>query len=59
MDAREREKGRLISEEYEENEKKKASPDFVAKMRKQFLDSRNRGEDAPLEDGNGTVAPNS
>jgi hypothetical protein len=57
MDAREREKGRLISEEYEENEKKKASPDFVAKMRKQFLDSRNRGEDAPLEDGNGTVAP--
>ena len=59
IDEREREKGRLISEQYEEMEKKKASPDFVAKMRKQFLDSMNRGKDAPLENDNGTVAPNS
>ena len=57
-DARERERGRLLSLEFEENEKKKATPEFVAQIKKELLDKLNRGKDAPLEEDNGTVAPN-
>jgi hypothetical protein len=55
-DARERERSRLMSLEYEENEKKKASPEFVAQIKKELLEKL-RGKDAPLEKDNGTVAP--
>ena len=58
-DSRERERGRLLSLEYEQNEKKKASPEFVAQVKKELLEKLNRGQDAPLENDNGTVAPNS
>ena len=57
-DSRERERGRLLSLEYEQNEKKKASPEFVAQVKKELLEKLNRGQDAPLENDNGTVAPN-
>ena len=57
-DSRERERGRLLSLEYEQNEKKKASPEFVAQVKKELLEKLNRGQDAPLENNNGTVAPN-
>ena len=56
-DSRERERGRLMSLEYEQNEKKKASPEFVAQVKKELLEKWNRGGDAPLENDNGTVAP--
>ena len=36
-DARERERSRLISLEFEENEKRKASPEFVAQIKKELL----------------------
>jgi len=58
-DARERERSRLMSLEYAELEKKKASPEFVAQVKKELLEKWNRGGDAPLENDNGTVAPNS
>jgi hypothetical protein len=58
-DARERERSRLMSLEYQELEKKKASPEFVAQIKKDLLEKLNRGIDAPLENDNGTVAPNS
>ena len=58
-DSRERERGRQMSLEWEKKEKEKASPEVVAKWKKEFLDymNRNRVEDAPLENDNGTVAP--
>ena len=58
-DARERERGRLMSLQYQELEKKKASPEFVTQIKKELLEKLNRGKDAPLENDNGTVAPNS
>jgi hypothetical protein len=58
-DSRERERGRLMSIQYQELEKKKASPEFVAQIKKELLKKWNRGGDAPLENDNGTVAPNS
>ena len=57
-DARDRERSRLMSLEYAELEKKKASPEFVAQIKKELLEKLNRGKDAPLENDNGTVAPN-
>jgi len=57
-DARERERGRLMSLEYAELEKKKASPEFIDQLKKELLEKWNRGGDAPLENDNGTVAPN-
>ena len=56
-DARERERSRLMSLQYAELEKKKASPEFVAQIKKELLEKLNRGKDAPLENDNGTVAP--
>jgi hypothetical protein len=56
-DARDRERSRLMSLEYAELEKKKASPEFVAQIKKELLEKLNRGKDAPLENDNGTVAP--
>ena len=58
-DSRERERSRLMSLEFEEQAKKKASPEFVAQIKKELLEKLNRGKDAPLEDNNGQVAPNS
>ena len=58
-DSRERERGRLISLEYLESEKRKATPEFVAQIKKELLEKLNRGKDAPLENDNGTVASNS
>ena len=58
-DARERERSRIMSLEYQELQKKKASPEFVAQIKKELLEKLNRGIDAPLENDNGTVAPNS
>ena len=57
-DSRERERGRQMSLEWEKKEKEKASPEVVAKIKKELLDTLNRGQDAPLENDNGTVAPN-
>ena len=57
-DSRERERGRQMSLEWEKKEKEKASPEVVAKIKKELLDKLNRGQDAPLENDNGTVAPN-
>jgi hypothetical protein len=58
-DAREREKSRLMSLEFEEREKQKASPEVIAKWKKEFREymDRNRVTDAPLETDSGTVAP--
>ena len=58
-DSRERERGRLMTIQYQELEKKKATPEFVAQIKKELLEKLNRGKDAPLENDNGTVAPNS
>ena len=58
-DSRERERSRLMSLEFEEQAKKKASPEFVAQVKKELLEKWNRGGDAPLENNNGTVAPDS
>jgi hypothetical protein len=58
-DARERERSRLISLEFEENEKRKASPEFVAQIKKELLEKLNRGKDASLESDNGKVASDS
>jgi hypothetical protein len=58
-DERERERSRQMSLEWEQREKEKASPEVVAKIKKELLDKLNRGQDAPLENDNGTVAPNS
>jgi hypothetical protein len=58
-DARERERSRLISLEFEENEKRKASPEFVAQIKKELLEKLNRGKDASLESDNGQVASDS
>ena len=57
-DSRERERGRLMSLEYEELQKKKASPEYIEQLKKELLQNWNRGGDAPLENDNGTVAPN-
>ena len=57
-DSRERERGRLMTIQYQELEKKKATPEFVAQIKKELLEKLNRGKDAPLENNNGTVAPN-
>jgi hypothetical protein len=57
-DSRERERGRLMSLEYEEMQKKKASPEYIEQLKKELLQNWNRGGDAPLETDNGTVAPN-
>jgi hypothetical protein len=58
-DEREREKSRLLSLEFEEREKQKASPEVIAKWKKEFREyrERNRVADAPLETDSGTVAP--
>jgi hypothetical protein len=48
-----------MSLEYEELEKRKATPEFVAQVKKELLEKWNRGGDAPLENDNGTVAPDS
>jgi hypothetical protein len=58
-DARERERSRLIFLEFEENEKRKASPEFVAQIKKELLEKLNRGKDASLESDNGQVASDS
>jgi dsRNA-specific ribonuclease len=58
-DARERKRSRLISLEFEENEKRKASPEFVAQIKKELLEKLNRGKDASLESDNGQVASDS
>ena len=58
-DARERERSRLISLEFEENEKRKASTEFVAQIKKELLEKLNRGKDASLESDNGQVASDS
>jgi len=58
-DAKERERGRLMSLEWEESAKKKASPEFVAQIKKELIEKWNRGKDAPVEDDNGTVASDS
>ena len=58
-DARERERSRLISLQFEENEKRKASPEFVAQIKKELLEKLNRGKDASLESDNGQVASDS
>jgi hypothetical protein len=58
-DARERERSRLISLEFEENEKRKASPEFVEQIKKELLEKLNRGKDASLESDNGQVASDS
>ena len=58
-ESRERERSRLMSLEFEEQAKKKALPEFVAQIKKELLEKLNRGKDAPLEDDNGQVAPNS
>ena len=55
-DARERERSRLMSLEYEENEKKKASPEYIEQLKKELLQKWNRGGDAPLETDNGSLA---
>ena len=57
-DSRERERGRLMSIQYQELEKKKATPEFVAQIKKELLEKLNRGKDAPLENDSDTVAPN-
>ena len=57
-DSRERERGRLMSLEYEEMQKKKASPEYIEQLKKELLQNWNRGGDAPLENDNETVAPN-
>ena len=57
-DARERERGRLMSLQYQELEKKKASPEYIDQLKKELLQKWNRGGDAPLETDNETVAPN-
>ncbi len=58
-DEREREKSRLLSLEFEEREKQKASPEVIAKWKKEFREymERNRVTDAPLETDSGTMAP--
>jgi hypothetical protein len=43
----------------EENEKRKASPEFVAQIKKELLEKLNRGKDASLESDNGQVASDS
>jgi hypothetical protein len=58
-DARERERSRLISLEFQENEKRKASPEFVAQIKKELLEKLDRGKDASLESDNGQVASDS
>ena len=58
-DARERERSRLISLEFDENEKRKASPEFVAQIKKELLEKLNRGKNASLESDNGQVASDS
>jgi hypothetical protein len=59
-DSREQEKSRLMSLEWERREKEKASPEVIAKWKKEFLDymNRNRVDNAPLENDSNTVAPN-
>ena len=58
-DSKERERSRLMSIEFEELQKKKASPEFVAEIKKELLEKLNRGKDAPMEDDNGKVASDS
>lgn len=59
LDARERERSHLISLAYDESEKKKATPEFVAQIKKELLEKLNRGKDAPLESDNGQMASDS
>jgi hypothetical protein len=60
-DSREQEKSRLLDLEYKEREKHKASPEVIAKWKKEFREYmiRNRDANAPLETDSGSVAPNS
>ena len=58
-DSKERERSRLMSIEFEELQKKKASPEYVAQIKKELLEKLNRGKDAPMEDDNGKVASDS
>lgn len=60
IDSRETEKSRQLDYEFNEREKHKASPEVIAKWKKEFRDyvDRNRVVDAPLEIDNGDVAPN-
>ena len=58
-EARESERGRLMSLEWEQNEKKKATPEFVAQIKKELLEKLNRGKDASMETDNGQVASDS
>ena len=55
-----REEIEYIVKEWERREKEKASPEVVAKWKKEFLDymNRNRVGNAPLENDSDTVAPN-
>jgi hypothetical protein len=48
-----------MSLEFEELQKKKASPEYVAQIKKELLEKLNRGKDAPMEDNNGKVASDS
>ena len=48
-----------MSLEYEENEKRKASPEAVAKYMAEIRQILNRGTDASLETDNGQVASDS
>lgn len=57
-DAQERERGNLMSLEFIANEKNKATPEFVAQVKKDLMDKWNRGKDASLEIDSGEVAPN-
>lgn len=54
--AKERERSRLMSLEFEERDKRKASPESVAKYMAEIRASLNRGKDASLEENNGDVA---
>lgn len=58
-DARERERGHLMTLEFEENEKNKATPEFVLQVKKELIEKWNRGKDAPLENDNGMLASDS
>jgi hypothetical protein len=56
---RERERSQRMSLEYEEIEKRKASPEAVAKYMAEIRQILNRGNDASLETDNGQVASDS
>lgn len=60
LNSQEIEKSRQLDYEFNEREKHKASPEVIAKWKKEFRDymDRNRVTDAPLETDGGAVAPN-